>query len=247
MSTNVCTKCNDPIESEGVKVGNDAYHANCFLCSKCKQPFEEKFVTVGEERFHEECRPANVELMGDSFLDIRICAGCESPLEDGGFVEAGEKFYHTNCFKCYVCRQLITEGAFEAHSGKGVCHERCAPTQSCDICRETIETSALIVEGRHIHSDCFRCVACGKTIENGSFSSIDNAFYHASKACIPADAGFLDLCPICNETMCQPAVQVEGKRMHRACFRCNRCGNSFSGDEFAKDEENQYIHTECAQ
>lgn len=248
-----CTTCGLEIEDGGVSVGGAAFHSQCFVCDGCGGEFSSSFVTVEGKRYHAGCQPSHVEIMSDSLLDLKMCHHCTSPLADEAFVEAAGLFFHSSCFKCYVCGQAIRGsgapgggGAFEMHPGpkKGPCHESCAPQKTCATCNALIETRGLVIEDRIYHPDCLRCFGCGKGIE-GSYTDHDGRIYHPR--CVPDDAGHNDVCVACQEVLTNPAVEVEGKAFHRACFRCTGCQNAFADGELEYCKNgNDFFHKGCA-
>jgi len=244
MATLQCEKCSKEISSDGVKANGKAYHSDCFVCCKCSKSFTDGFVTVEGKSFHQDCIPSNVEIMTDTIMDMKLCDKCDGPLDEGGFVEANSVFYHPDCFRCVLCKQKITQGAFIAVEN-GLAHEKCVGNPTCSVCRSEITSKALIVDGKHFCVACFSCFGCGKPIEGG-FTLVDNRYYHPNKDCVPADAGYDEMCPACNEVLSEPAVEIEGKRMHRACLKCSKCDKPFEGLDFGK-LGNDYVHKECVQ
>jgi len=97
----LCAKCGEGIDSVGnsIKNAGSTYHKACFVCDKCSNPLIGAFSkTADGGKLCANCVPK------------RICATC-GDAATGKITSVEGKFYHVECFVCFVCGEAVT-GAF---------------------------------------------------------------------------------------------------------------------------------------
>ncbi|CAK0812559.1 unnamed protein product, partial [Prorocentrum cordatum] len=99
-------------------------------------------------------------------VPLDCCAGCRKPIT-GRFVKAGGAEFHEGCFACGSCSRPIDGSYVLAKDGSFLCRG-CQPR--CPLCMEPLAGSSVIkLDGRKIHSACFRCSDCKSNISGGHF------------------------------------------------------------------------------
>ncbi|KAH9393519.1 LIM domain-binding protein 3 [Tyrophagus putrescentiae] len=109
-----CAKCNQRIKGDCLNALDKQWHPNCFSCSYCKKPF-------GNSSFYlEDGFPYCEKDWNDLFTTK--CVGCGLPIAAGDkWVEALNQNYHSNCFRCTVCKGNLEGQSFFAKGGRPFC------------------------------------------------------------------------------------------------------------------------------
>ncbi|MBA0623564.1 hypothetical protein Godav_009021 [Gossypium davidsonii] len=105
----------------------------------------------------------------------RICAGCNTEIGCGRFLNCLSAFWHPECFRCHACNLPISDYEFSM-SGNYRFHKSCYKEQyhpKCDVCNHFISTNpAGLIEYRahpfwmqkycpsHEHDGTPRCCSC---------------------------------------------------------------------------------------
>jgi len=110
----------------------------------------------------------------NDFLGLSICKGCNQPLSYGQFYQTGTGKYHTSCFICQACGQIISSPTFRIQNDL-LYHPQCAMelfSPRCVVCELPIAANS---QGQitfikhpffdekscaHHKSSCARCCAC---------------------------------------------------------------------------------------
>eukprot|EP01119_Soliformovum_irregulare_P010523 TRINITY_DN259_c2_g1_i1.p1 TRINITY_DN259_c2_g1~~TRINITY_DN259_c2_g1_i1.p1 ORF type:complete len:959 (+),score=240.26 TRINITY_DN259_c2_g1_i1:82-2958(+) len=124
----VCARCNLPLKEGDLNVTalDKKWHRKCFVCQACNLPFQKVFTAGQGKPYHLEC----------------CCSKCKGVFEEDQVkMEAGEKFYHKDCFVCSACKQPFTESY--TTKNKEVYHPECwAYRQSIQFTDINIEEDA---------------------------------------------------------------------------------------------------------
>jgi len=101
----VCERCEQPIlGDDGIMSLEKLWHLDCFQCEHCHTPFR-------DDQFYERkgkayCKEDYLNLFARS-----VCAGCMQPFKKGELaMEAVERMWHTDHFKCECCDRVFDEG-----------------------------------------------------------------------------------------------------------------------------------------
>lgn len=95
-----------------------------------------------------------------------VCTGCGGALTLQALIALGSS-WHPECFVCSICTKPFDGEAFVAHEGKPM-HKACfaaAHGPKCSKCGLPISGSAVIVEGKKMHPECFTCTTCSCVLE----------------------------------------------------------------------------------
>ncbi|XP_052201179.1 protein DA1-related 1-like isoform X1 [Diospyros lotus] len=106
---------------------------------------------------------------------FRICAGCNTEIGYGRFLNCMGAVWHPECFRCHACNQPICDYEFSM-SGNYPYHKSCYKEHyhpKCDVCKHFIPTNAAgLIEYRahpfwvqkycpfHEHDGTPRCCSC---------------------------------------------------------------------------------------
>lgn len=93
-----CKTCGKAFVGQYRKVGDDAYHPECFTCCRCRRPIQGSFVSRGEGFLCQACQPR--------------CDVCREPLAGRKFLKVDGRELHADCFTCSACRKPISDGGF---------------------------------------------------------------------------------------------------------------------------------------
>ncbi|XP_059399704.1 filamin-binding LIM protein 1 isoform X1 [Carassius carassius] len=102
-----CWACGDVIKDQVIRALERAYHPPCFVCTTCRQP-------IGEQRFAQG-EVGEVYCLQDYYRkyapQCHVCGELIIPREDGTdsfTVECLGHSYHEDCYRCEVCRVLLS-------------------------------------------------------------------------------------------------------------------------------------------
>lgn len=110
----VCSKCNTKIRGDCLNALGKQWHPTCFVCGHCRQPF-------GNSSFYLEDNVPYCERDWNLLFTTK-CYSCSNPIEAGDkWIEALDKNYHSNCFRCSSCRASLEGSVFYCKGGKPYC------------------------------------------------------------------------------------------------------------------------------
>ncbi|XP_076123978.1 filamin-binding LIM protein 1 [Alosa pseudoharengus] len=102
-----CWACGEVIKDHVIRALERAYHPPCFVCTTCKQP-------IGEQRFAQG-EVGEVYCLQDYYRKYAPqCSACDLliiPREDGTdsfTVECLGRSFHEECYRCEVCRVVLS-------------------------------------------------------------------------------------------------------------------------------------------
>ena len=95
-----CNKCKGFIQiTEGIEVGNQKFHQECFNCEFCEEKLE--FYIVTDNKYW--C--CNKDF---SRLFLNRCNTCFEPILSKSILALGA-FYHEECFSCKICQEPLKQ------------------------------------------------------------------------------------------------------------------------------------------
>ncbi|XP_063071100.1 filamin-binding LIM protein 1 [Engraulis encrasicolus] len=102
-----CWACGEVIKDHVIRALERAYHPPCFVCTTCRQP-------IGEQRFAQG-EVGEVYCLQDYYRKYAPqCSACDMliiPREDGTdsyTVECLGRSFHEDCYRCEVCRVVLS-------------------------------------------------------------------------------------------------------------------------------------------
>ncbi len=163
-----------------------------------------------------------------------VCASCQQTIH-GRYIKAMGKNWHSDCFRCPVCGELIGTGSFLQKGGRpyhtDCYHKKFAPR--CAGCGQVITGPSIRAMRKHWHPEHFICARCGKPIE-GKF------FTHQGRAYCSADYQllFAEKCSRCGEPLTGRYFEdLWGNKYcssHRREPRCSSCSRFIGSPEAPK-------------
>eukprot|EP01119_Soliformovum_irregulare_P006788 TRINITY_DN19212_c0_g1_i1.p1 TRINITY_DN19212_c0_g1~~TRINITY_DN19212_c0_g1_i1.p1 ORF type:complete len:603 (-),score=47.28 TRINITY_DN19212_c0_g1_i1:22-1830(-) len=217
-----CHKCGQHITGDiiSVRALGNVYHSQCFTCAQCGRVHSDQFYEKGNQSLCLNCMPSSAPTVSnDSCQECRRnFEGAEPKITVGGSV------WHDRCFRCRTCqRDIAVRGGEPTHcrqkeDGSIVC-ENCYDRdtgRSCFKCHQSLTGKFLEVEGRYVHSDCFKCNICRR--------HMGDRFFEMNGAYVCADCGGSTCCR-CSTPVTGQYVEAFGKKYHTHCFKCHRCQN----------------------
>jgi len=111
-----CSKCQKRIPGDCLIAIGRKWHPECFACAYCS-------VVFGNDPFYiEDGLPYCTDDWNQLFTTK--CHGCNFPIEAGDrWVEALNNNYHSQCFKCAICKKSLEGKNFYVRKGAAVCKE----------------------------------------------------------------------------------------------------------------------------
>lgn len=109
-----CSKCRKRIKEDCLKACGTSYHPECFACAYCGGLF-------GNSAFFMEDGLPYCENDWNELFTTK-CVGCGFPIEAGDrWVEALNKNFHAQCFKCAICGSNLEGQSFLSKQGRPFC------------------------------------------------------------------------------------------------------------------------------
>lgn len=110
----MCSKCNTRIRGDCLNALGKQWHPNCFVCGHCRSPF-------GNSSFYLENNVPYCERDWNLLFTTK-CYSCNYPIEVGDkWIEALERNYHSDCFRCTGCQVKLEGTTFFCRAGKPYC------------------------------------------------------------------------------------------------------------------------------
>ncbi|KAI8813230.1 hypothetical protein BJ742DRAFT_672819 [Cladochytrium replicatum] len=174
--------------------------------------------------------------------EIEICAGCNKEIvdENDAFeIEALQKLFHVDCFRCCVCNVVFSDDVpYIPHNGEAYCethYEEVVFTPTCFGCKKPIFERPVHALGRVWHAEHLICAACQKPIQGNLFEHNGNVYCAADYARQVAPT-----CRACNRPIQGETICALGGTFHVQCFRCAMCGTGFPDKTFYVNEDLPY-------
>nr|XP_029726613.1 actin-binding LIM protein 2 isoform X4 [Aedes albopictus] len=229
-----CAACNQYVEGEVVSTMGNTYHQKCFTCSKCKQAFQSgsKVTNTGKEVLCENCVkgpvPATQQLTNSATASPK--RQIEQKQEQKTIKEI------TSSPTKAATLQHHHEAIRKQQNSKDVDPNECAG------CHQQLkEGQALIALDRQWHIWCFKCNACGVTL-NGEYMGKDGVPYCEKDF----QKSFGVKCAYCNRYISGKVLQAgDNHHFHPTCARCTKCGDPFGDGEEMYLQGGAIWHPRC--
>lgn len=226
----MCFTCKAPLLGEYSTALGHSYHKECFVCGHCRRLIQGKFFS--NELGDPVCNACE---------DARApkCRGCCQAIR-GTVVTVGAEQFHSECFICRGCRNVISGSYFKDKPESGndgylcpSCNETEHPPKRCAGCCRAIIGQSLTSEGRPFHPECFVCTKCRRSIE-GAFFRTEDGQGRLCSACQPC-------CDACGSKLGnERSIRVGQLKLHAACFRCSACQLVLEGRYFEVRSTNPF-------
>ncbi|KJE93904.1 hypothetical protein CAOG_04622 [Capsaspora owczarzaki ATCC 30864] len=112
----------------------------------------------------------------DTFSVSEKCGKCHEVMYGNGVKAPSGAIFHDDCFLCSGCGKDFPDRRFMEKDGK-IWHSDCfkkANAVGCGICHQPISGSMLEYHGSKIHSACFKCSDCNKSLAGQAFAEVNN-------------------------------------------------------------------------
>lgn len=233
-----CAACNQYVEGEVVSTMGNTYHQKCFTCSKCKQAFQSgsKVTNTGKEVLCEGCvkgpTPAVVATTAPQLSSATV-----SPKRQIEQVQEQKTIKEiTSSPTRSATLQHHQETVRKQQTNKDLDPNECAGCQ-----QQLKEGQALIALERQWHIWCFKCNACGVTL-NGEYMGKDGVPYCEKDY----QRSFGVKCAYCNRFISGKVLQAgDNHHFHPTCARCTKCGDPFGDGEEMYLQGGAIWHPRC--
>jgi hypothetical protein len=110
----MCSKCHTRIRGDCLNALGKQWHPTCFVCGHCRGPF-------GNSSFYLEDNVPYCERDWNLLFTTK-CYTCGYPIQAGDrWIEALERNYHSDCFRCTGCQVKLEGSTFYCKGGKPYC------------------------------------------------------------------------------------------------------------------------------
>ncbi|XP_035907143.1 actin-binding LIM protein 2 isoform X3 [Anopheles stephensi] len=254
-----CAACGQYVEGEVVSTMGNTYHQKCFTCSKCKQPFKSgsKVTNTGKEVLCECCVkcPPSSGVGGGGGAPVGSPTIAGSGAASGGASttvspknRAIEQKQEQRTIK--EITSSPTKAATLQHHQETVKKQqqllqnggKQPDPNDCAGCQQQLkEGQALIALDRQWHIWCFKCNACGTTL-NGEYMGKDGVPYCEKDF----QKSFGVKCAHCNRYISGKVLQAgDNHHFHPTCARCTKCGDPFGDGEEMYLQGGAIWHPRC--
>ena len=224
----VCNKVDTDISVEGKPM-----HRQCLRCTACNNVIDSSYRTEAgkQTHYHPHCYK-------EKFAPR--CVVCNKVETD---ITVKGRPMHGKCFKCSSCNAVIS-GKFTMHEELQThYHPDCYKEKfgaRCSACHKLLSGKYAVVGKESLHFDCFKCNDCCQAIE-GSYQTDEQTQSHYHPRCYKEKIGAW--CVVCNKV--DTDITLEGKPMHRLCFKCTGCHNVIDGKYSSDDAKQAHYHPDC--
>lgn len=211
-----CPQCKrDITEGTFVTVPNTdlKLHSDCFRCyNNCGTKLAQSGYAKMDNKFY--CPTCSKQAQGGS---QQPCYCCGKAL-GGQCVTCNNQTFHKECFKCFSCKDALTEKFFLVN-GRPVCgkcsqdRENINSLKTCKKCKEEIKEEVLMANQNFYHARCFTCDHCSQKM-GSSIAPHGDKIYHIQ--CYQAMNGLI--CVKCNSGINGRYFESEGKAIHPECL-----------------------------
>jgi hypothetical protein len=239
-----CKVCDKPIGPKAQKPAagdRDKFctpHENEYCCGYCDKEMSGPVVEAGGKRYHPPCH----DLMKKANNNNKHgnCAGCIKPITDDKAVDAMNKKWHPQCFKCTDCKSGFPDGNYvEGSDGKPYCNNcgggdgsessdiTWGPNDKCGGCPKPLGGVVTKVMGKYWHQGCFKCTKCGTSFK-ASYLPFQDMPY-----CEPchAEVSGADRCSKCKGVLEGELIKTHNMTWHKRCFVCTTCSKGLIKDD----------------
>ncbi|XP_055624699.1 actin-binding LIM protein 2 isoform X3 [Toxorhynchites rutilus septentrionalis] len=233
-----CAVCNQYVEGEVVSTMGNTYHQKCFTCSKCKQSFKSgsKVTNTGKEVLCESCVQTPVPEVAP-IVSAQTTSTTTSPKRQIEQKQEQKTIKEiTSSPTKAATLQHHQDAVRKHHSNKDQDPNECAGCQ-----QQLKEGQALIALDRQWHIWCFKCNACGVTL-NGEYMGKDGVPYCEKDF----QKSFGVKCAYCNRYISGKVLQAgDNHHFHPTCARCTKCGDPFGDGEEMYLQGGAIWHPRC--
>ncbi|XP_023018754.2 testin LIM domain protein [Leptinotarsa decemlineata] len=214
---------------------------------------EIKAATQGTNDFYEDYSPDIIrEILNN--MKLPDCHYCKRPFEEKEFaitIERANVLFHTGCFKCAGCNQIIADNVYfyNKESDNIYCLRDYAKIRGfprCKACDELIFTKEYcLAENSTFHLKHFCCIECDTPLAGKDYTLEDEMPY-----CLPCfEQSKASKCSSCNRVIKPDEIgcNLNGVHFHAndECFACKVCKKPLMKKKMLLRNEKLYCSHEC--
>jgi len=218
-NTEMCPKCNKPLEGRVVVAMEQKLHIQCFTCSQCERAIEEGFTVKKGQPWCQKCidwSDNEKPVTGGSKKGGGHSAQSKVEVNKGDAKNAGEDFSDVDPLRgfhaktCAKCNHNITVGL--DYNGASYCTE----CFTCSRCKSPIDvTQGFLPQGSKVY-----CTLCAHAASGPTVSGAQTHKCHG-----------------CAEQIDGKFLKIDGKFWHGECFVCSSCGTSLEAGYAVKGKK----------
>ena len=167
-TTAICSACGEPIvDGCYLRAFEMDWHSYHLVCNMCGVDFSDgKTLCEGPDGYA-YCEPCNTQAF------CHVCPGCQQIIQAGNTIEAMDKIWHPQCFKCPDCPEPFNgRSFFPSETGFPMCekHYYASLGLLCCVCNMPITQGKKITDGgKTYHAEHFCCARCKKHLVGFSY------------------------------------------------------------------------------
>jgi hypothetical protein len=228
-----CPKCNEYVIEDGKDVLDSIYHSKCLVCELCRVEIDGVVHITPEGAIYCE-----KDFLGNV---ASVCGGCKQVINSEA-VEAMEKQFHVECFKCTepgCAYDLIANETFHVFEDMPYCPEHFG-IKNGDLCCKCgagiCPDDKTEVMDKIYHVNCLCCHVCNNHLGGDDpIYPVDN-----NPVCETCFSTQTEKCPTCLQPfLTGEVIKVLGRKYHHngTCFACAACLAPFgeSDKKFQRD------------
>jgi len=211
-----CGMCAKPVTVEGCTAFGKVYHKECFKCCVCKKRIDGKFFQKNGKPYCEK----------DYAKIVEECCVCKQPIK-GDCIESGDKAYHPNCLKCFVCGEIL-RGQYFFYEGEPICEKDYKrKADKCSECGEAILGIVYTLDGKnyceeHYQGKCDACPKCNEPITGHMVRTNAAAFHSKCFTCCACNKDLSHDQFVLDENKNIYCVDDWAKKKAYRCVTCKR-------------------------
>ncbi|XP_072290959.1 prickle-like protein 1 [Eucyclogobius newberryi] len=222
-------------------------------CQSLSGEEEKELQMFSVQRKKEALGRGTVKMLPRNLLNS-VCEHCGESINGGEMVVSASRmnpgvFWHTACFACATCSELLVDLIYFYHEGKIHCgrHHAELLKPRCTACDEIIFADECTeAEGRHWHMKHFSCFECETVLGGQRYIMKDGRPY----CCGCFESLYAEYCEACGEHIGVDHAQMTYDGLHwhatESCFSCARCKNSLLGCPFLPHQGRIYCSKACS-